>query len=167
MLSYFAKIISIIGGAKHALFFATPMLLIGDFIAKQRGAIKHSSFNRLTCIWILAILFTVSFCEATILKMLMGSQIRLDVSLFGWMPSIPLLLLGLNSKTIISSEMSRRLRKITDIVYIIHVWVIVIVKNFTRLEYVRAFLIVTVMSFAFACFCLILFHTICNVKKSV
>ena len=139
---------------------------MGDFIAKQRSCEEHSSVNKLTCIWALVILFAASFYEATILKNLLGSQIRLDVSLFGWTPSVPLLILGLNSRTIVSSEMSRKVRKVTDIVYIIHVWVIAIVDRITRLEYTGRFLIVTVISFASACFGLALCYTMRRAKNA-
>ena len=142
-LSYFARIVSTLGGSKHAVFFATPMLLVGDLIARQQSCEEHSFVNKLICIWTLVILFAASFCEATILKNLLGSQIRLDVSLFGWTPSVPLLILGLNSRTIVSPEISRKVRKVTDVVYIIHVWVIEIVDRITRLEYTGKFLIVT------------------------
>ena len=95
----------------------------------------------------------------------MGTQIRLDVSLFGWTPSVPLLLLGLNSRTIVSPEISRNVRKVTDVVYIIHVWVIEIVNRITRLEYACRFLIVIVISFAIACFVLALCQTVHGVKE--
>ena len=165
-LSYFARIVSTLGGSKHAVFFATPMLLVGDLIARQQSCEEHSFVNKLTCIWTLVILFAASFCEATILKNLLGSQIRLDVSLFGWTPSVPLLILGLNSRTIVSPEISRKVRKVTDVVYIIHVWVIEIVDRITRLEYTGRFLIVTVISFAIACFVLALCHTMHRVKNT-
>lgn len=163
-MSYFAKIVSTLGGAKHAVFFATPMLLVGDLIARQQSCEEHSFVNKMTCIWTLIILFAASFCEATILKNLLDSQIRLDVSLFGWTPAVPLIILGLNSRTIVSPEISRNVRKVTDVVYIIHVWVIEIVDRITRLEYTGRFWVVTVISFVIACLVLAICYTIRGVK---
>lgn len=165
-LSLLARIVSILGGPKHALFFATPMLLIGDYIAKKRSFQEYNSVNIWACIGVFVLLFSVSFWEATALKNLLGVRIRLDVSLFGWTPSIPLFLLGLNSRTKITPRMSRELRKIADVVYIIHVWIIVLTDRITQQEYISRFLIVIVVSFALAPFALRLFHIIRRAKNS-
>lgn len=141
-----AVIVSFCGGAKHALLFATPMLLVGDYIAG-----KHVFAKKSVCIFLFVILLTASFIETAILKNQIGSQIRLDVSIFEWTPAIPLFLLGLNTKAKIEPVTSRKLRKITDIAYIIHVWIIVLVVKLLKLEFEIRFLIVTVVSFVISC----------------
>ena len=139
-----AEAVVYIGGARHAIFFAVPMLLIGSLIATREGRLLHRQGRMYLSIC--ALLFVLGFVEATLLKNFIGIEITSDVTLFGWTPAIPLLLLGLSTKTKLSVEKSRRLRKITDVVYIVHVWAIKFSQRLIGVEYFAQFLIVLFLS---------------------
>ena len=127
------------------MFFALPMLLIGELVAKK----QYKQSKR--ALYILFLLMLVlSFFEAFFLKNRLGQNITLDVSIFGWTPAVPLFLIGLNMKTSIAADRCRKLRKIMDIVYIVHIWIIVIVTKVFDINYLGRFLMTSVVSFAFA-----------------
>lgn len=93
-LSFVARLILVVGGARHALFFAIPLMLIGHYIA------HHTPTHGV--MWYMLIFFILevfSFFEVLILKHFLGTSIRLDISIFGWMPAVPIFLLGINTQT--------------------------------------------------------------------
>ena len=145
VLDKVAEGVTYIGGARHAVFFAMPMLLIGGLIALKEDILLQ--YRKTTYSIICILLFALGFVEATILNNTIGMEITTDVSLFGWTPSVPLLLIGLSTKSMLSVEKSRRLRKVTDVVYIIHVWVITIVQKICGFQYMGRFLMVVGISF--------------------
>ncbi len=149
LLERLAKVVSVFGGARHALFFAVPMLLIGWAIADFSIDKKVQGKPKLLFASYVFLMFA-SFVEATILRSKLGDSVRLDVTIFGWMPAIPLLLLSLVTLTEIKPELNRKLRKTTDIVYIIHIWVLIAIKTFTSFERIGMFFLVTVASFILA-----------------
>lgn len=121
------------------------MLLIGGLIAEK----QYKQSNMALYILFL-MMFILSFFEAFFLKSRLGQNITLDVSIFGWTPAVPLLLIGLNMKTSIAADRCRKLRKIADIVYIVHIWIFVVVTKVFQIDYLGRFLMTTVVSFAFA-----------------
>lgn len=137
-----------IGGARNAVFFAMPLLLVGDLIASRENQLLH--LRKFTLVIAGLILFALGFAEATVLRVGIGMDLTADVTFFGWTPAVPLFLLGLRTKSGITPGNSRRMRKITDVVYIIHIWVIVIINKFLGVEYMGLFLLATVISFALA-----------------
>ena len=165
ILNELAEIISYIGGARNALFFAMPLLLIGGLVASREEKLLRYRRSRLAIACI--ILFVFGFVEATILRNNIGTNITVDLSIFGWTPSVPLLLLGLRVRSMVAVDDSRRLRKITGIVYIIHVWVIIITDELLGIEYLSRFMIVTLISFALATGCILLVECARKRKQSI
>lgn len=149
ILEKLAKIVALFGGARHAVLFAIPMLLIGCAIAEYHYDTKTSNRRGLyICLYLL--LLTTSFIEAMFLKSGLGDTVRLDVTIFGWMPAIPLLLYGLNTNISLQKVHSRTLRKTTDIVYVIHIWVLIGVNKFTNAKLINRFILVIALSFVIA-----------------
>ena len=135
-----------LGGARHALFFAMPMLLIGALIySREEQLRKH---RKITYVGLFLVLLTLSLAETTILKFFIGTDITIDISIFGWSPAIPLLLIGLSTTSWIPEKYSRGLRKVSDIVYIIHIWINSLVRKLLVIERIGGFLITLVVSFA-------------------
>ena len=148
--------IEFIGGARNGLFFALPMILLGEYIGEINGNLEERinelrRNDRKTYILAFIGLLFLSFLEASILRRYISEDITLDLSLFGWMPAIPLLLLMLSYKSFLTYEQSRKLRKIVDYVYIIHIWVAVITERYLDLKYSMKFLLVLVISVVVSC----------------
>lgn len=137
-----ASFIEYVGGARHAMFFGLPMLLIGGWLAE-----KKINISKTLCIVLFSILFVFGFLEACFLKSLIGTNITLDVSIWGWTPAVPLFLIGLETRVKLKPEKSRIIRKTIDIVYIIHVWVLCLVEKMSKVEYFTKFVVVVVISF--------------------
>ncbi len=73
-----------------------------------------------------------------------------SIIVFGWTPAVPLFLICLSTKVMLQIDKLRQLRKTTDVVYIIHVWVITIVQRFSEAKSIWRFLMVTGISFIIA-----------------
>jgi surface polysaccharide O-acyltransferase-like enzyme len=144
-LNYLADIVSHFGGARHAFFFALPLLLIGECIGKK----EWNRRNKYYVLWCL-IFFALGFIETTFLKSKLGMDIRLDITIFGWMPAVPLFIIGLTNQIPLKPADSRCLRKATDIVYIIHIWVFFFVNKTLGIDLGLGFVTVTVVSYALA-----------------
>ena len=114
---------------------AIPFLLIGDYIRNSKISISRGK-----SIILLVIALAASFLEAMILRKVIGADITLNTSLFGWMPAVPLFLIGLNTRSFMDYDASRKLRKTADVIYIIHVWVIEFAVKVTGLEYISLYL---------------------------
>ncbi len=141
-------IVEYIGESRHAFFFAMPMFLIGGLIAKREGGFLP--YRRIIYLVICILLFVMGFVEAMVLKNFIGTEITTDVSVFGWTPAVPLFLICLSTKVMLQIDKLRQLRKTTDVVYIIHVWVITIVQRFSEAKSIWRFLMVTGISFIIA-----------------
>ena len=133
-----------LGGASYGLFFALPMLLIGSWIAENKPDV-----SRFKCIVVFLITYALGFLEATMLKNLLSTEMTLDISIFGWVPAVPLLLVALNTTSILNYQRSRMLRKSADIVYIIHLAVFILLSRSFRLEYLASFAATVIVSFSF------------------
>lgn len=131
-----------IGGSRNGLFFAFPMLSVGGLIRRNNWSIKKNEF-----IVFLLISFILGFCEAAFLKYRCGKDVTLDVTLFGWLPAIPLFLLSLKKASPISDTTSRLIRKTVDIAYVIHVWIIVFVCDVICIRYELGFICILFITF--------------------
>ena len=149
LLEKLAKAVSLIGGSRHALLFAVPMLLIGEGIAHYKVDNKAKGKQRqLILLWLL--LMIAGCWEATFLRSQLGDAVRLDVTILGWAPAIPLFLIGIVTEINIRPADSRSLRKITDIVYIVHIWALFAIRWCTGIEFFLGFVSVVVASFLIA-----------------
>lgn len=154
-----AKIVSVFGGARHALFFAVPLLLFGGLIADIQLD-KKIKGKEVYLIVLYILLMAISFMEACFFREQLGDAVRLDVTIFGWMPAVPLTLLGLVVETSIKFDKSRKIRKVTDVVYILHIWVLIAVNKLFGTVGCARFLLVVALSYLLS-----FFITIVNFKK--
>lgn len=136
-----------VGGARHALFFAVPMLLIGEWIAENK---VHEKIKTQNAVILFIITWILAFFETMVLRKFLGDGITLDVSMFGWMPAFALVIVGLREMNSLPSATSRSLRKVIDVVYIIHVWVILVVGKLLGVGYLGRFILATAISFVCA-----------------
>lgn len=147
LLQSLAECIDYIGGARHAIFFAVPMLLIGEWISESKIYNKLSFFY--TMLLFLSLWF-LSFGESVLLKNLLGMEITNDITIFGWMPAVPLLFYGLSTKCKLKMNTLRFLRKVTDLVYINHIWIRKIVDRVIGCDHIVRFILVVIMSYILA-----------------
>lgn len=138
-----AKAVQYLGGARNAFFFAIPLLLIGQCIEQNENRLTK---NKKILVLSVFICFLLGYLESNFLFERLSESITLDVSFFGWTPAIPLFLLGLTIKPGISSNHMRKMRKITDYVYIIHLWIIHFVRTFTDFHFFSLYVVVSMLS---------------------
>ena len=133
------------------LFRTIPMLLAGDFICNK----KISAPVRY-CAPAFVLLMILGFFEARFLIVHLDIDTTLhavlygvtpDASIFAWMPAVPLFLIGIKTPSFLKASTSRSLRKVVDIVYIIHVWLINILGRYFGIHNFTRFILVTVLSF--------------------
>ena len=137
------------GGARHALLFAVPMILIGEYISERR---INTRIKTKKAVAFFFISWLLALGEVIVLKNFLSGSISLDVSLFGWLPAVFLMIIGLEIKATIAFSFSRSIRKVADVIYVIHIWVLLLVNRFTSLNLLNRFAVVLVFSFCFA-FC--------------
>lgn len=118
------------------------MMMIGELIGEK----KHDK-RIVYYLGVLLLVYTGALLEAFYLKDKIGNNITTDVTIFGWMPAVPLFIIGVKTESFLSPDKSRFLRKIVDTVYIIHVWVIAITDKILIIENVNRFIIVLLISF--------------------
>ena len=104
---------SYMGGARNGIFFAFPMLAAG------RELYRHKEI--LSMILSSAVMFTVgafalSFIEAEFLRRNITPPIHNDITIFGWIPALFLLVIGLKVHVKYSPASMRTLRKVNDLV---------------------------------------------------
>lgn len=110
------------GTSRHVLFFALPLLLIGRYIWEKREELDGwLTTGAITTSLGVCVLF--AFGECAFIVRLLGTEISCDVTVFNWMPSVCLFLLSFRIQLPISGKASRILRKQADIIYIVHIWV--------------------------------------------
>lgn len=160
LLNTLSRSISYIGGSRHTIFFAIPMMMIGAWIGK-----KNHDKRMIYYLGMFLLVFMGGLLEAFYLKEKIGNNITTDVTIFGWMPAVPLFIIGLKTESFLSQEKSRFLRKTIDTVYIIHVWVIVIIDKFLILKGINRFIVVLLISFI-ASIAIIKISIICKQSKN-
>lgn len=138
------KAIQFIGGSRHALFFALPMILIGKFLEEHKIFFNAS---KTTCVTLLIVSFFVSLVECIILRYYGGENITCDITLFNYIPAIFLFILTfLHQPKAFSGTSTRTLRKAADVLYISHVLILHAVDKVFEVEYLLRFLLVLVAS---------------------
>lgn len=129
------------------MLFGLPMLLIGGRIGEQWKHKQAGKFdNCKTQVIVFAILWGIGWIEATLLMKSLGADITTDVTIFGWTPAIPLTIIGINTFINFRAEILRSIRKTIDLVYILHIWVLVLVDHFLNVVYLGRFLLVAMIA---------------------
>lgn len=139
----FVLILSSVNGGRNALFFAFPMLTIGSLVRNQQEKISRKILFKVIC-WLL-IISTLSFNEAMYLYKAFGTDISLDLSIFGWIPAVFIFSISLIVQINIEDKYSILLRKLSTLIYIIHPLVIFILKK-TNINYFLFYIIVLLVS---------------------
>ena len=137
-----------IGTARNSLFFALPLLMIGGLIQKNHEALcKIKTKRYVICLIISAI---VSFLESYFIYKKLGYNIHLDITLFNMIFPIALFILSFKVNINIKNFNSQMIRKISDYVYIIHIYIIYIfysILNISYMRHIKGFICVTIISF--------------------
>ena len=152
------------GGARNGVFFAFPMLFLGKLISDYENKLKASSYNKLYLI--LACTFILGFIEAYIILNTVGSKVTLDVSIFGWMPAIPLFVLSIKTSTIKYNKAFMILRKASMVIYIVHPWCLWGLDKLGFAHY-QKFFVCTFISIVFSVVAVICFQSIKNRKATL
>lgn len=133
MLLPLKGILDHIGGARHALFFALPMLLIGKILARCKRIMDMPAAISLL---LSVAAFAVSFFETRFLFSRLGPYITNDITLFNFLPSVFLFILtfGIKDK-IFSDKLSVSLRKQADMLFFSHFWFVEIYNRLFNYDY--------------------------------
>lgn len=145
-----------LNGSRNGLFFAFPMLVFGTII--RTCTTKKERNNKILLAFFIASLL-LSFFEAAFLKVNLGTEITNDLTFLGWVPALPLFLLSIQTTSRIRPESLRKLRKIVDVVYIVHVWIIILVEKLLNQQYILKFVFSTIISFALAAVIVLLLNS--------
>lgn len=144
--------IKYIGGSRHALFFALPMLWIGRFIYEHKSVLTRL---KTSYIWFTILSFTISLTECLLLQHFCGDKITCDITLFNYLPAVFLFMLTLvYQPKVIERFSTKTIRKTADIVYVLHIFVLSIVKRLISVTYMLRFVAVLVISLTLSYLCL-------------
>lgn len=141
-----------VDGGRNFLLFAFPMILIGMILYKEKEKLKFKNYS----IFIMIVAsFTLSFTEAYYLKSRLIDNITNDITFVNYIPAICLIIFSLQFKININTKY---LRKIADIIYIIHPLVIYHLRF--KCEYFKLFIIAFVICAIISAFIIYIFKYI-------
>lgn len=121
LITAVGEFIKKLGGIRHAPFFGIPLIWVGRCIAETNIENKCSLMK---CGTFLAGAVLLSLGEFLFLKQQFGTALRCDLTLFNWLPAVPLFVLSFHMQVSVKTEFAHMLRKMADVVYIIHPWII-------------------------------------------
>ena len=139
------RFVQFIEGGRNGLFYALPMLLIGELLSRNNHYVRR---KLLAAAFVLS--FVPGFVEITLLKNRFGMGFLTSANFTMWLPAVPLFLLGIETVTGLDAKLSRQIRKTADDVYIIHIWVLYSVDKFFHPVLWRRYFAVIICSFAAA-----------------
>ena len=133
-----------LGGGRHAIFFGLPLMAMGYRIAESEIWKKL----RLMILMVGLIIFSMlSFVEVTWVLGKFDERFYIDITLFNWIPGLILFLIALKIEERLDLNINTKpLRKIIDIVYIIHPVVIWTLSKIFGLKYGMRFIAAIVLS---------------------
>lgn len=136
------------GGPRNFLFMGFPLMLLGGAIAEHVERVRRIPLWGIVSasigLWILA------FLECGWLYTHLGSDISNDLSFFGWMPALCLVVLSLKCNLPISERLARSLRRATLYVYILHPLMAMLIGRYLVLSPVALCLATLGLCFAVA-----------------
>lgn len=142
-LERISKFINVGGGVRHFLFFALPLLLIGKVIQNYKDFIcTKMSKNKL--IYTSFFFAVLSLGECIYLRNHVGDMLTCDITFFNWIPAVFIFILTF--KYHIRIKQGRRLRKLADYMYILHIWVIVLVQSVYSNHYMSKFMVILIVT---------------------
>ena len=132
-------------GSRNFLFFAFPMVLLGMLIKKHNKV--FISFSKKNSLFVLLLFFSfLSLLEAYYLRRILGDSVTLDISIFNMIPSIIIFLMT-QTYSIKLFDDSKILRKMADIIYIIHMLVLFFIDQVIHFKLLDRFLLCFLISF--------------------
>ena len=152
-----------LGSTRNGVFFAFPMITIGSRIESNCNSKK----NKIRVYLHIIALFLVGLMECVFLKKFLGSELTNDLTLFGWLPAIPILRICLVQSKTLKQKQSKKIRKITDLMYVFHVYLIIICRKLMHLKYYIKYIVVTGLTFVMSYCVLHLIKSIWNGKDEI
>ena len=143
-LDVILKTADIMIGEWRAIFFSLPMLLIGKLIKKNWNYISSKTWK--TYVLLLIISAVAAFLEFILLCNSIGTRTSNDITLFNWIPAVALFILSFYINERVKKLETRKIRKMADVIYIIHLWVIVLFKVIFSLRYLSLFIACSITS---------------------
>lgn len=131
------------GGGRNALFFAIPMLIIGKLIHNQKRLFE---INWVKYFILLIFSVIVAFLEFLFLSKKIGLDITTDITLFNFVPSILLFILSFYLNSSLKLNDTKKMRKMADFIYVIHIYVIFILSRLFSLLHINLFIISSFIS---------------------
>ena len=152
LVIFIGKAIKVVGGHRHAVFLAFPMVLIGKFLYEHQGNIKIS---KTICIVLIVASLVVSLAECLMLQHFGGNDITCDITLFNYLPAVFLFILTLlYCPKGLETLDTRGLRKIADVVYVLHILIIWLIHKIWGLKYIQNLIFVLIASVAVSYLCI-------------
>lgn len=145
-----ANFIAYIGGGRSFVFFALPLLLIGVVISKNYDNIIKCFNKKIYLYFVISIV--LSFLEMIFLRHKLSNDITADLTLFNNIPAIFIFIISLSIGNNFIKIKTRMLRKMSDIIYIIHILILNFIKNISInnfAKFILCYLICLVISYVF------------------
>ena len=136
---------SYMGGARNGIFFAFPMLAAGRELYRNR---EFLNIRLSSAVMFTVGAFALSFIEAEFIRRNFIPPIYNDITIFGWTPAFFLLIIGMNVHVKYSATSMSTLRKVNDLVYILHFTFLIVAERQLGLFSVSNFLFAAVVSVA-------------------
>lgn len=158
VLNFVALQINRFGSTRHFLFMGIPLLTIGRLIYHLKEKIFKINYKVYVVLGI--IFFALSFLELYLLRQHI-TDITCDLTFFNLGFPVCLFVVTFYWKPAFLKNRTTYLRKMVDIVYIVHVLFVFIIFDYTSLRYSVAYIVILALSLLLA----ILLLTISKVIK--
>lgn len=143
-------------GGRNFLLFSIPMILIGMCISNFS---KKHNFNK-KCISLLLLLsFVISFAECYYMKKYIGPWISNDITMFNFFPAIFILIIAISCNRHINLN-TKFIRKVSNIIYIIHIFIIYYVSKLLSFSGIKLFIYSYIICLIISIFYLLILNVI-------
>ena len=106
------------GGPRNVVFMGFPLLILGGGAARWEQKLRRIPTIILLLAWVL--LRGLAFWECSFLLRSVGAGIDTDLTFFGCWPGLVLFLLSFRFQIPVSDKVAKRLRKLSEYVYVFH-----------------------------------------------
>ncbi len=139
------------GTTRSAVFMGIPLVLIGRHLQLHQDLLKVGKM-RLACIMLFSTIATFFELMLIVNHIPDNYSLSCDITFFNWIPAVAWFIFAMtNTPFKISKTDSRILRKLTDVVYVIHPFVIGILGIlYNDCRYIFRYVAVLVISFTLA-----------------
>ena len=134
-------------GGRNFIFFAIPMLLIGMIISKNSDKIQRKKNSTIVIMTIVS--FAIFLAETYYLRHNIEGIISNDITLFNYFPAIYLFILCTKIK-LCTKLNTKPLRRISDIIYIVHPLIIYELTTKLNIYYIKLFILSFNLSLIFS-----------------